>query len=452
MKNKLILFIILSLCTLALCACGGDSTDTGTSGECEHDWVEVDFVAPSCRTYGVNTYECQKCHKEDVVEFDPLGCDYEVEWEWTVTSDNLGTLDGTVDPDAYAHHSASAYFTCKRDSTHAPHISAVVKKETERATCQTEGIVRYVATIDFDKLYKDTVEYKTGLGECQNTYSFTLQGQSCTDGFDMESLCSVCQAKTHASFDSHVLFDMARFTVCGGEAVVNICPCGENVEFNEPNACEGEVELEEWTETDENGTVYNCEQRFCIRCDFEIIRKAHTTSEGCYSYRHRKTDIVDGEKVLFTFNEPKYEVVPFHELVYTYEGEKIDSCENGFVAESNCKLCGYTENINGNTHALKFDFQKIDLSEYGVCGGYLLIKKCPCETNCELSYSLFCDYEYSYEQGEQNGELHTVKTYTCKACEMEFVYDEYIKEAKVYGLYSLTVGGELKYELLLEFQ
>ena len=69
------------------------------------------------------------------------------------------------------------------------------------------------------------------------------------------------------------------------------------------------------------------------------------------------------------------------------------------------------------------------------------------EAEYDLGYSLFCDYEYTYEDKIVDGEIHTVKSYVCENCNMEFIYDEYIKNAEVFGLWRLTVDGEVKYEL-----
>ena len=439
MKKKLILLASLIIGVIVLISCGQSSTDTDSSPdeavECTHEYTYASTKMPTCTEGGSATLECSLCGFRKDVTLDPAGHDFKASFDWS--SD-------------YTH--ASVLLECKRDASHVYNVSATIYEETVEPSCKTVGSQKITAKVTWGgKDYTDVKEFNLGLGECKNTYSFTLHGDSCTDGFDMEAVCSECGAKSHASFDSHVLFDMASFKVCGGEAVVKECPCGENVELDEVGACLGEVELDEWTETDEDGITYTFEHRFCTRCDFEIIRKKHSTSEGCYTYLHRQTSIVDGDKVLYSFNEPRYDAIDFHELVYSYSGGKIDSCENGYTAEASCKKCGYTAEVTESTHALKFDFEKIDLSALGACGGYLLIKKCPCEKSSDVGYSLFCDYEYSYAENNLNGEMHTVKTYTCKDCKMEFIYDEYIKDGKVYGLWRLSINGNLKYELSLAF-
>ena len=428
MKNKLILLIILCIGTVfMLSACGGDNKNA----ECEHAYVSIETNMSTCMEFGSAKLACTLCGDIRDVQLDVLGHDFNTTFEWT---------------DDNAH--ASALLECKRDSSHVYNVSATIKEETKAPTCTEVGKQTYTATVTWnDKEFTDVKEYNLGLGECTLTYTFDMHGENCTDGFDMTSTCTSCQKTSYASFDSHVLFDMARFTVCGGEAVVSICPCGENVDFKEPTDCTGEVELETRTETGEDGTVYTVENSFCLRCGFELVRKTHVVSEGCYSYYNRETQIVDGETVFYTFYEPSFEITSFHELVYSYDGDKIDSCENGYTYTESCKVCSYTATKTASTHDLKFDGEKIDLDTYEVCGGYFLIKKCPCEAECELGYSLFCDYEYTYEDKIVDGEIHTVKSYVCENCNMEFIYDEYIKNAEVFGLWRLTVDGEVKYEL-----
>lgn len=436
MKNKIFLFIILCLgAVLMLASCGGDNSTSDKSNTCVHEYTISDKKMPTCIEDGFTVFECSLCHEKTEITLEAKGHDFIPSFTWT--EDNKH---------------ASVLLECKTDPSHVYNVSATIKEEITESTCKEAGIQKFTATVSWDDVsYTDTKEYNLGLGECRLTYSFTMQGDSCLDGYDMESTCISCGSKAHASFDSHVLFDMAYFPVCGGEAVVKICPCGEKVEFSEPTECSAEVEMDTWTETGEDGTVYTFERRFCIRCDFEIVYKKHSTIDGCYTYHHRQTDIVDKEKVLFSFKEQNYEVESFHELTYSYDGGKIDSCENGFEATASCKICGYTEKINQATHKLKLASEKIDLSDFGVCGGYLLIKKCPCEKYSSVSFSLLCDYEYSYTEKQENGELHTVKTYTCSKCKTDFIYDEYIKDGRVAGIWRVTVDGEVKYELTLDF-
>lgn len=437
MKKKLFLLIILCLGAVLLLAACGQSTDTDSSdtSECVHEYTVTKREMPTCTENGFATFECSLCHHSTDMVIESTGHNFDTTFTWA--EDNTH---------------ASVLLECKTDSSHVYNVSATISEEITDPTCQTIGKQKIIASVTWgEKEYTDIKEYNLGLGECQNTYTYTLNGESCMDGFDMETACSVCGKKSHASFDSHVLFDMARFNVCGGEAVVNICPCGENVLFTTPDACSGDAQLDEWTETAEDGTVYSYAHSFCARCEFEIIRKTSSTVEGCYSYYNRETQIIKGESVAIQFYEPKYEVVDFHELVYSYSGEKIDSCENGYTVKSSCKICGHSEEITQSTHALRFDFEKIELEKYGACGGYLLIKKCPCEQSSDVSFSLFCDYDYSYEQKNVNGELHTQKTYTCKECNMVFVYDEYIKNASVFGIWRVTINGEIKYELELAY-
>ena len=419
-----------------LSACGGDNKVGTEDGECVHAYTVVQTRMPTCLETGLSTLECTICHDIIDVELNASGHNCVATFDWT---------------DDYTH--AAVLLECKSDASHVYNISATIKEETVQPTCTEVGKQKFTATVSLSGVdYTDVKEFNLGLGECTTTYSFTLLGDSCTDGFEMESVCSACGKKSHASFDSHVLFDMASFPVCGGEAVVSICPCGENVDFKEPAYCSAEVELETTTETGEDGTVYTLENSFCLRCGFELLRKTHVVSEGCYSYYNRETKIVDGETVFYTFYEPSYKVTAFHDLVYSYRGDKIDSCEDGYTYFESCKICSYSASKTATTHALKFDGEKIDLDTLGACGGYFLVKKCPCEAECDLNYSLFCDYEYSYEEKIVNGEIHTVKSYVCNDCNMEFVHDEYIKDEKVFGLWRLTVNGEEKYRLECEYK
>lgn len=440
MKKGFYLNIILALLSLlmifALCACGNEENDVENGGaeetneECVHIWKRDSSLLPTCTEIGVNNLSCTLCGEKKATPVPANGHDYTAECEW-----------------ASDYSYASVKLSCSKSESHYKHISCVVKDETTKPTCQANGTRKIMAIATVDGVdYIDTKEFDLGLGTCTNTYNFTLAGDSCEDGFDMEAVCTTCGKKSYASFNSHIVFEMYSDTVCGGEATIKLCPCLENVIFDYPEGCEAEVENKTWQETDEDGTVHSLEHRFCLHCGFEVIYDKYARGEGCYSFISRLTKIMDGEKELYSFLEKNYETQAYHELTYTYAGGKIESCENGYTYYVACKQCSYEENIESTNHEITFLESKYNLSDYGACGGYIQEKECPCGLNKDISYILSCDYDYAYEEAEIDGVLHFVKTYSCQSCEMELVYDQYIKDGDVYESYLLTINGEKKYE------
>ena len=433
-----IFLVLLSLLAIfTLCGCGDKENNEnsgvtdGTKKECLHEWKRDSSLLPTCTEIGVNNLSCSLCGEKKSTPIPANGHDYTAEWEWA---------------EDYSY--ASVKLSCSVSESHYKHISCIVKDEIIKPTCQANGTRKIVAIATVDGVdYTDTKEFDLGLGTCVNTYKFTMNGESCEDGFDMEAVCTVCGKKSYASFDSHIIFEVYSATVCGGEATVKLCPCQENVIFDYPEGCQGEVENKSWQETDKDGVVHNFEHRFCIYCDFELIYDKYARDEGCYSFISRLTKIMDGEKELYSFLEKNYETVSYHELSYTYEGGKIESCENGYTYHVECKKCGYAEDIEVNTHDFTFPAVKYDLSGYGACGGYIQEKECPCGLNKTVFYSLACDYDYSeyIEDGLEGGQ-HFVKPYTCDECKMELIFDQYIKDENVYASYTLKINGEIKYE------
>jgi hypothetical protein len=441
MKKRFYLNIILLLLSLAmifaLCACGNKegSEQNGiteeTKEECKHEWKRDSSLLATCEEIGVNNLSCTLCGERKSTPIPANGHDYTAEWEWA---------------EDYSY--ASVKLSCSVSKDHYKHISCIVKDETVKPTCQSRGTRKIMAIATVDGVdYIDTKEFDLGLGSCINSYNFTLSGNSCEDGFDMEAVCTVCGKKSYASFNSHIIFEVYSDTVCGGEATVKLCPCKENVIFDYPEGCDAEVENKTWQETDENGIVHTLEHRFCLHCGFELIYDKYARDEGCYSFVSRLTKIMDGEKELYSFLEENYETQSYHELSYTYDGGKIDSCENGYTCHVACKQCSYAENIETTTHDLTFLTVKYDLSKYGACGGYIQERECPCGLNKTVFYSLACDYDYSeYIEDGLDGGQHFVKTYTCNECKMELIFDQYIKDENVYASYTLKINGEIKYE------
>ncbi len=434
---SIILLFTLLLCVLAFSACNDDAKNgddnnnaNGEAAECQHEFTVLSGMLPTCEEAGYNRLICNSCGITKDTLVDPLGHPYTASWEWG---------------EDYTY--AFVRLNCPVSESHAKYLSCVVTEELVPSTCQAVGARKITATTTVGGVeYTDTKEFALELGKCKNTYNFSLNGNSCEDGFDMEATCTVCGAKSYASFQNHVVFDLASFKVCGGEALVRACPCGENSELYYPDGCNAEVENDKKQEADENGTVHTIEHKFCIRCDFEIIYDSYATNEGCYSFYNRDCKIMDGEKVLYSFTQRNYEIKTWHELIYSYEGEEIDSCENGFTYHEACKKCDYEADVYSETHTHTFLASITDLAGLGACGGYIQKRQCPCGNNEEISFSFDCDYDYDYEEKEINGEFHTVKTYTCQECQMKLVYDQYIKDESVYASYTLAINGEIKYE------
>ncbi|MBR2944753.1 MAG: hypothetical protein IKC16_06665 [Clostridia bacterium] len=437
MKRKIfisILLVLLSLlCVAMLTACGDEKEqneeNTDEAVECQHDWRLQGEKIPTCTEAGERNLKCALCSETKTVRIEAQGCDYVEQWHWSED-----------------YSSAYAVLTCPADPAHNKTISAVVKKEQTDPTCQSEGLIKYTATIEIIKTYEDTKEVVLPVGECDFEYEFYLEGESCIHGYDANAVCKNCGKEVNSSHEDHILFPLAKFKTCGGYAVFSACPCGKEVDFFEPEGCLGEVEKEGWSEEDEDGIIHNFEHKFCIRCDFEIIYDRYVTEDECIAYQNCVYNVMDGEEVLFSILSEKYDAQYNHALVYTYEGGEIDSCENGYTCHVECKACGYEADVERNDHAVTFPTEKISFSDFGACGGYLQKKECPCGEKEDAIFVITCDAEYNYDLFETENEVHTTKTYMCKDCGLELVYDEYILNGNSFTSYTLKINGEVKYE------
>ena len=431
----LALIALLSLTIFS--SCGKDAEDKGEETNkveqgCQHEWKSVSSLLPGCYSFGYNNLTCKSCGETKTVQLEPKGHSYTPVWEW-----------------ASDYSYASVRLICQENASHNEHVSAIIKEETVQPTCKQAGTRKLVATVvaaDGTE-YTDTKEIDLGLGKCVYEYKFTLAGKSCLDGFDVEAKCKVCEGKMYFSGSSHITYEMASFDTCGGKITANICPCGKQTMYIHPNMCDGEIQ-QTWQETDENGVTHSFDQRYCFRCGMLIIYDYYNDYNGCYTYVNRNVKIMKGDKELYSFLHKNYETLATHELVYSYDGGKIESCENGYTYYVECKKCSYDEYISTTSHSLTFQTAKYDLSELGVCGGYIQEKECPCGLNKAIFYSLFCDYTYlDYIEDGADGSEHFVRKYSCDECKMELICDQYIKEEKVYESYILKINDEIKYEL-----
>ncbi len=242
--------------------------------------------------------------------------------------------------------------------------------------------------------------------------SYELRGETCEDGYWGIERCERCGETSrwtsyghrYQSFES----DWADLGGCSGIIYGQCCYiCGEivNVKEWDVNCKLGEGTVEETV--DKDGIVRRVTTQICSDCGLKYVIESWTIRENaCVFTENTVITVFSGEKrILNLRNEEKKEN---HQYEYTYEMEG-ETCEDGYYVNRRCDGCGadYTYRHWGH----QGEVEKIELEEYGLCGGYIEHRYCRVCNEVLSSYvNEWCCWEY---QGENaNG----YATYECCDC------------------------------------
>jgi len=197
---------------------------------------------------------------------------------------------------------------------------------------------------------------KRNIKDCGNTRSwYTKPGEGeHYSGYELES------------------YDMESHGFCGGEVVVEGCPCGEKA------WCEFDTDCEwTWYKRD---TETNTEWWMCMDCGgFYSLQSEQQDVKGCYKMSQSVYVFYDKEMTQkFMINIQN--VYENHNNQVTFNLSGTD-CSDGYTITHTCKDCGYSysnyeQPIEGEHRTYTtYDYR---LKDYGFCGGGVYVDQCPC--------------------------------------------------------------------------
>ncbi len=202
---------------------------------------------------------------------------------------------------------------------------------------------------------------------------YVLYGDSCDDGYEIRYVCTECGYIDYSyegyghNYEYHV-FDFAEAGACGGTFEYDECIiCGDFVANYLNISCMDKCETTVRTEIDENGFEHYIEELVCPDCGLVVISDNWADANGCEATRYTRIQFtLNGEEIL---SKEMHSTSTNHEFDYRYESLG-ESCENGVLVEYACVLCGYVDHYytEYNHHYIK---GHIELSDYGMCGGYI---------------------------------------------------------------------------------
>ncbi len=277
--------------------------------------------------------------------------------------------------------------------------------------------------------------------------SFTLNGDTCLEGYRMTRTCQYCdycwedEGYDHYSYNITSL-SLGELGYCGGSLELQSCACGENVYVYWYLECE--YESNNYEETDENGVTYNVNEAYCNECGIKVIRRSYTVTDVCYDYARELFSALHGEEVLIPEVDRLVTIYEHHssESSFVLDGE---SCEDGMTITSTCKNCGNVSEERAYHHYM-LPYQTVELSE---CGGCVNINRCPCEERIRFSYEMGC-FSYTTDHSnyvDESGNTHSVETSECMTCGLVLTIDSYSEKTdcivRSYRTLTAQVDGKI---------
>lgn len=422
-------------------SCTNDNCDeeyTITYAKLAHVYTNT-IVPATCTADGYTIHDCDNCEYSYTDAYvDALGHAYEsTTWAW-----------------AADYSSATLTFVCENDDEHVMALNATITTSVVNGTCSNFVKTTYTATVSYDGTdYTDEKVVELGTPD----HNFSSDWTKDADEHWHECVCGEKTDVTKHIFENATTTknptcneagESTSYCVCGETKVTTIpatgdhnyvdgfCDtCGkeevdcdhtelhrESIDFGELGACDfilyydtcecGEVKIidlehsripcdleqsyEEDEYVDENGNTVTSMKGVCAYCGMEVSATEIYIEDGC-----TKSRIYD-----FTF--------------------KV----NGMVVIDNI---GFEETWHSNTVRAT-----IDLSEYGACGGLLIVYKCDdCGEITDIyDFYIDCnvDLENEHEAEEvtdENGVVHYILKVECPDCDLEYVVDIWVEEISI---------------------
>ncbi len=448
------------------CACGHSySTKLNATG---HVFEVEETVPATCVADGYTKYGCTNCDEEYSVVAAKLAHEYtDTVFAVTCTADGYTLHDcdncdysykdayvkatgHNYQSDAWAwaadHSAATLTFVCQNDATHKTVLNATMASETVNHVCTGYIKTTYTATVSFNETeYTDVKVVEVGSPE----HSYSFEWTKNEDSHWRECLCGEKTDVAKHAFENAETTkaptcvepgESTATCVCGETKVTAIAATGEHSYVNGSCTTCGKRETDcDHTELTEKtldfgelggceGTLYyySCEcgqvklideERTNVSWEMEVIEEDQYEDEnGNQWYTVHGVCTLCGLEVQYRATKMKDGCMVKVEAWYTFIVNGVTVFENGCFEDTNA----YHEN---SVEA------KIDLVEYGACGGSLWIYQC---TDCGeiinvYEWELSCDIDdrdvTEEEVTDENGVRHLMQRATCPDCGLTAVID-----------------------------
>ena len=230
------------------------------------------------------------------------------------------------------------------------------------------------------------------------TYEFTMNGESCTDGFTYTAVCNKCGESHSGSGSSHNTYNIKSFyfDTCGtrdGYVEINSCACGERQDFYAFYGCSVIWTYNEYI--DDDGHIVYVDTYSCQSCGLRCTKSYYSEKivGECKATNYTTIMLSIGDTLVV--NEDIISIDESHDYEITGElVEGAESCEDGVIITYSCVDCGdsYTRSYMYHYEYVK---ERINLDDYGsVCHGYAEHIGCACGYSNYISLDhVLCDLD-----------------------------------------------------------
>ncbi len=272
----------------------------------------------------------------------------------------------------------------------------VVAKATDNQ-CENEVAVTKVYSINGQEIITGSETYVSEAHDYR-MLSYTLDGDSCSDGVVIVEGCADCGHTVQNAIDWHhtfktEIYDAADYGLCDGTVYVETCACGQEIYVCEETPCQWEHYY-----YDDDTDTYT---EKCAECGM-LRAESHTEEAAgqCLVNVTYTREYIDKYDVVLALEWDRKEEA--HSYTYTFDIEEGAVCSDGYIVTQTCEECGVSETYPGfapsGEHAT-YEVESYYLKDYGFCGGEVGYQECPCGEEVGVYFwEEDCNWDwYSYD-------------------------------------------------------
>ena len=259
-------------------------------------------------------------------------------------------------------------------------------------------------------------------------YTYTMYGDSCTDGVEYRGVCSKCNAITENYTEGHnpqlITEDLyLPEGICDGYYSLLKCPCGLVEYAFDMTSCSNEITDESSATVD--GILHQYETRVCTKCG--LIREAdfyQNPLPNCQVQDIRHTTLTFNGEVVGQFSTSYLNEQHNYERTYELQGD--DCAEDGVRITEYCTGCGYSDSWTEWYHVSKI-VETLEIPEQFCGGGTIERWTCLCGADNSFNNPFNCSFSLvsgRYET-DDNGIEHYYAEHVCDNCGLRYIQDDY---------------------------
>ncbi len=288
-------------------------------------------------------------------------------------------------------------------------------------------------------------------GHSMTEYLLLMKGAtSCEDGVIQGYYCQRCGIgdpinairfnTEHIESGKH--YEMSEYGACDGVINTYQCACGKSAHIDYYIGCWDNENSETY---EDNGVRHEKHTYTCSTCQKRFVVDYYDVVDACTTTTYGTFTLFIGEEEQFSLSGAMHRSY-HHTYEYTYEFMGEANCEGGVYIHCRCQYCGEGETREYYEHTT-FLKQKIDVAEFGACGGEIHIYECACGEKRNLErYNWRCNVLSGSQESymDDMGYLHTVQYMQCEDCGLSWIEDSYLVQEGcqriVYTQYTFMKG------------